>query len=153
PRPLRPGADAGGPVHARRHRAGGADPTRPPRPVAGPSANWRGPAMTRLASASEGASASEATVASEGGAPDSEGILFAAASLHKSFGGVHAVRDVSVKIPASGVFAIIGPNGAGKSTLLNLMSGLYQPDAGTMRFDGVDLVGLPAHRRVRLGLA
>src|SRR5262249_52438550 len=51
------------------------------------------------------------------------------------------------------VFAIIGPNGAGKSTLLNLMSGLYQPDAGRMIFDGVDLVGLPAHKRVRLSLA
>ena len=50
------------------------------------------------------------------------------------------------------MFAIIGPNGAGKSTLLNLMSGLYQPDAGRMIFDGVDLVGLPVHRRVRLGL-
>ena len=51
------------------------------------------------------------------------------------------------------VFAIIGPNGAGKSTLLNLMSGVYQPDAGRMVFDDVDLVGLPAHKRARLGLA
>src|SRR5438105_1647953 len=52
-----------------------------------------------------------------------------------------------------GIFAIIGPNGAGKSTLLNLMSGLYQPDAGSMTFDGSALVGLPAHKRARLGLA
>jgi ABC-type branched-subunit amino acid transport system ATPase component len=51
------------------------------------------------------------------------------------------------------VLAIIGPNGAGKSTLLNLMSGLYQPDAGQIIFAGVDLVGLPAHKRARLGLA
>jgi ABC-type branched-subunit amino acid transport system ATPase component len=99
------------------------------------------------------ASASEAAMVREGGVIAADGILFEAVGLHKSFGGVRAVRDVSVKIPASGVFAIIGPNGAGKSTLLNLMSGLYQPDAGTMRFDGIDLVGLPAHRRVRLGLA
>ena len=82
-----------------------------------------------------------------------DGVLFRSESLRKSFGGVHAVRDISLNIPHGGVFAIIGPNGAGKSTLLNLMSGLYQPNSGTMNLDGVDIVGLPAHRRVRLGLA
>src|SRR5947207_3484700 len=79
--------------------------------------------------------------------------LFSAAGLHKSFGGVRAVRDISFEIPHGAVFAIIGPNGAGKSTLLNLMSGVYQPDAGTLRFDGTSLTGMPAHRRVRLGIA
>ena len=74
-------------------------------------------------------------------------------SLHKRFGGVQAVRDISLAVPAGGIFAIIGPNGAGKSTLLNLMSGLYQPDAGRIVFDGIDVVGLPAHARARLGLA
>jgi branched-chain amino acid transport system ATP-binding protein len=76
-----------------------------------------------------------------------------ARGLHKRFGGVQAVRDISFDIPHGGVFAIIGPNGAGKSTLLNLMSGLHQPDAGRILLDGVDLVGLPAHRRAQLGLA
>ena len=80
-------------------------------------------------------------------------ILFRAEGLQKSFGGVQAVRDISLKIPAGVVFSIIGPNGAGKSTLLNLISGIYQPDAGTMTFDGIDLVGMAAHRRVRHGLA
>ncbi len=80
-------------------------------------------------------------------------ILFRAEGLQKSFGGVQAVRDISLNIPAGVVFSIIGPNGAGKSTLLNLMSGLYQPDAGKMAFDGIDLVGMPAQRRVRHGLA
>src|ERR1051325_7987379 len=79
--------------------------------------------------------------------------LFGATGLHKSFGGVRAVRDISFQVPQGAVFAIIGPNGAGKSTLLNLMSGVYQPDAGTLTFDGADLAGLPAHRRVRLGIA
>jgi ABC-type branched-subunit amino acid transport system ATPase component len=79
--------------------------------------------------------------------------LFCSEGLHKRFGGVRAVRDISLNIPHGSVFAIIGPNGAGKSTLLNLMSGLYQPDAGRMVFDKVDLVGVPAHKRVRLGLA
>ena len=69
--------------------------------------------------------------------------LFQAAGLQKNFGGVQAVRDIALKIPAGVVFAIIGPNGAGKSTLLNLMSGLYQPDAGRMTFAGIDLVGMP----------
>lgn len=87
------------------------------------------------------------------GAPQDAPALLRAAGLHKSFGGVRAVRDISFAIPAGCVFAVIGPNGAGKSTLLNLMSGLYQPDVGTLSFDGVNLVGLPAHRRVRLGLA
>jgi branched-chain amino acid transport system ATP-binding protein len=79
--------------------------------------------------------------------------LFSAKGLHKSFGGVRAVRDISFEIPDGAVFAIIGPNGAGKSTLLNLMSGIYQPDAGALSFKGTDLSGLPAHRRVRLGIA
>src|ERR1700676_5183564 len=80
-------------------------------------------------------------------------VLFRAEGLQKSFGGVQAVRGISLNIPAGVVFSIIGPNGAGKSTLLNLMSGIYQPDAGTMTFGGVDLVGMAAQRRVRHGLA
>jgi len=79
--------------------------------------------------------------------------LLSAKGLHKSFGGVRAVRDVSFEIPANAVFAIIGPNGAGKSTMLNLISGVYQPDSGALNFAGTDLGGLPAHRRVRLGIA
>jgi ABC-type branched-subunit amino acid transport system ATPase component len=79
--------------------------------------------------------------------------LFSAKGLHKSFGGVRAVRDVSFEIPENAVFAIIGPNGAGKSTMLNLISGVYQPDAGALNFAGTNLGGLPAHRRVRLGIA
>jgi branched-chain amino acid transport system ATP-binding protein len=79
--------------------------------------------------------------------------LLSAKGLHKSFGGVRAVRDVSFDVAAGSVFAIIGPNGAGKSTMLNLISGVYQPNAGTLSFDGADLAGLPAHRRVRRGIA
>jgi ABC-type branched-subunit amino acid transport system ATPase component len=79
--------------------------------------------------------------------------LFRAQGLHKHFGGVHAVRDLSLTVSRAAIFAIIGPNGAGKSTLLNLMSGLYAPDAGRMTFDGCDLSSVPAHRRARLGLA
>jgi branched-chain amino acid transport system ATP-binding protein len=80
-------------------------------------------------------------------------ILLHAEGLHKSFGGVQAVRDISLAIPAGTVFAVIGPNGAGKSTLLNLLSGIYQPDAGRLTFAGVDVVGMTSHRRVRHGIA
>jgi len=79
--------------------------------------------------------------------------LLAAERLCKNFGGVRAVHDISLAIPAETVFAVIGPNGAGKSTLLNLLSGIYQQDAGQIRFSGLDLVGMPAHRRVRHGVA
>ena len=80
-------------------------------------------------------------------------VLLEARGVSKSFGGVRAVRDISLAIPEKSVFALIGPNGAGKSTLLNLLSGIYQPDAGALSFAGEDLIGLPAHRRVRLGIA
>ena len=82
-----------------------------------------------------------------------DSVLLRASGLGKNFGGVRAVRDVSFQIAPGIVFAVIGPNGAGKSTLLNLISGIYQPDAGTMSLDGVDLVGMSAHRRVRYGMA
>jgi len=79
--------------------------------------------------------------------------LFRAQGLVKRFGGVLAIDDVSFAIPEGSVFAIIGPNGAGKSTLLNLLSGIYLPERGTMAFAGTALGGLPAHRRVGLGMA
>jgi ABC-type branched-subunit amino acid transport system ATPase component len=79
--------------------------------------------------------------------------LLTAKNLHKSFGGVHAVRDISLTIRAGAIHAVIGPNGAGKSTLLNLLSGIYRPDAGTIAFDEVDLTHLRAHQRVRHGVA
>jgi branched-chain amino acid transport system ATP-binding protein len=74
-------------------------------------------------------------------------------SLHKNFGGVKAVSDISFDVPNGTIFAVIGPNGAGKSTLLNLISGVYRPDSGSLSFNGADLSVLPAHRRVRLGIA
>ncbi len=73
----------------------------------------------------------------------------AAQAIWRSAGGSRRF----VRYSAWRVFAVIGPNGAGKSTLLNLMSGIYQPDAGRIIFQGVDLVGMAAHKRARLGLA
>jgi branched-chain amino acid transport system ATP-binding protein len=79
--------------------------------------------------------------------------IFRARGLSKNFGGVRAVKDVSLAVAPATVFAIIGPNGAGKSTLLNLISGVHPPDAGTVTFDTLDLTGLPPHARVHHGLA
>jgi branched-chain amino acid transport system ATP-binding protein len=81
------------------------------------------------------------------------GPLLRARGLQKNFGGVKAVSDISFDVPEGAIFAVIGPNGAGKSTLLNLISGVYQPDAGSLSFRGADLSAMPAHRRVRLGIA
>jgi len=80
-------------------------------------------------------------------------MILRAKGISKSFGGVRAVQNVSIGVAEKSIFALIGPNGAGKSTLLNLLSGLYQPDAGSLYFDEKNLIGLPAHRRVRLGIA
>jgi branched-chain amino acid transport system ATP-binding protein len=79
--------------------------------------------------------------------------LLRADKLNKRFGGVTAVQDVSLRVPEGAIFAVIGPNGAGKSTLLNLLSGIYQPDSGSLLFNQANLIGLPAHQRVRFGIA
>ena len=79
--------------------------------------------------------------------------MLKAQGLSKSFGGVHAVQDISMSVPEKSIFALIGPNGAGKSTLLNLLSGIYQPDAGSLHLGERTLIGVPAYQRVRLGIA
>ncbi len=73
--------------------------------------------------------------------------------LAKSFGGVRATDGVDLSVAASEVHALIGPNGAGKTTLISQLSGLVQPDAGTIRFAGRDITRLAAHARAHLGLA
>ena len=73
--------------------------------------------------------------------------------LSKSFGGLTAVRDVDFRIDRGEVRAVIGPNGAGKTTFVSLISGRIAPSAGTVRFEGEDVTGLPAYRRVQKGIA
>jgi branched-chain amino acid transport system ATP-binding protein len=63
-------------------------------------------------------------------------------NLVKSFGGIRAVRDVTVLIAENSISSIIGPNGAGKTTLFNLLTGIYRPDSGTINFNGRSLIGL-----------
>jgi len=74
-------------------------------------------------------------------------------SVTKSFGSLVAVRDVSLTVETGELRAIIGPNGAGKTTFFNLISGLFAPTAGTIRFDGEDITRLKAADRVQRGMA
>ncbi|HEY0212339.1 MAG TPA: ABC transporter ATP-binding protein [Paenirhodobacter sp.] len=73
--------------------------------------------------------------------------------LSRRFGGLTAVDQVDFSLMAGEIRAIIGPNGAGKSTFVGLLSGRIAPSAGTVLFDGHDITRLPAHERVRRGIA
>jgi branched-chain amino acid transport system ATP-binding protein len=73
-------------------------------------------------------------------------------SVTKRFGGLTAVRAVSLEVRTGDLLGIIGPNGAGKTTLFNVISGYYRPEEGRVRFEGHDVTGLPAHEISRLGL-
>jgi branched-chain amino acid transport system ATP-binding protein len=79
--------------------------------------------------------------------------LLATEHLSIAFGGVRALDDVSLTVPTGLVFSIIGPNGAGKTTLFNLISGLYAPDAGSVRLSGEDVTGLAPEALARRGLS
>jgi len=73
--------------------------------------------------------------------------------LVKRFGGVTAVNALNMTVRAGDIHALIGPNGSGKTTTLNVISALYRADGGSIRFDGAELIGRPAHAIARLGIA
>ncbi|MEZ5856280.1 MAG: ABC transporter ATP-binding protein [Hyphomicrobiaceae bacterium] len=85
--------------------------------------------------------------------PLSGHVLLETQGLSRSFGGVQAVRDVSLELSQGELHAVIGPNGAGKSTLVNLLSGALQPTAGQIHLGGVNITRQPEHRRIHMGLA
>src|ERR1700676_2747492 len=74
-----------------------------------------------------------------------DGPLLDIAGLTVRFGGLVALREVSLSVPAHSVLAVIGPNGSGKSTLFNAVTGLVTAEAGNVRFAGVDIAGAPPH--------
>ncbi len=75
------------------------------------------------------------------------------AGLTKRFGGFVAVNGVDFAVRPGEILGLIGPNGSGKTTTFNLVAGTLPPSAGSIRFDGREIAGLPAHRVCRLGLA
>ncbi len=78
--------------------------------------------------------------------------LLSVRHVAKTFGGLRAVQDVSLDVPAGSLTALIGPNGAGKTTLFALMSGFLRPDSGSVHFAGHDITGRAPDGNARLGL-
>jgi branched-chain amino acid transport system ATP-binding protein len=78
--------------------------------------------------------------------------LLALVGVAKSFGGVHAVSDISFDVGAGESVGLVGPNGAGKTTLFNCVCGQLRNDQGEIRFEGRSLEGLPTYKRARLGI-
>jgi len=79
--------------------------------------------------------------------------LLSVRGLARDFDGLRAVDGVALDIPAGEVRALIGPNGAGKTTLVGMIAGRIAPSGGRVILDGRDITRLPAHRRMRLGMA
>ncbi|WP_424185849.1 ABC transporter ATP-binding protein [Actinokineospora sp. G85] len=79
--------------------------------------------------------------------------LLEVVDLSVAYGAIEAVRDVTFSVEEGQIVSLIGANGAGKTTTLRTVSGLLRPRAGTIRFEGKDISGLPAHSILNLGIA
>ena len=73
--------------------------------------------------------------------------------LNVYYGSIHAVKGISFEVEQGEIVTLIGANGAGKSTTLNTVAGLLKPRSGEIEFEGESLVGVPAHKMVRKGIA
>ncbi|MCC7347048.1 MAG: ATP-binding cassette domain-containing protein [Variibacter sp.] len=84
--------------------------------------------------------------------PAETAVVLEAQGLQKSFGGLRAVNDVSFAVADRTLHALIGPNGAGKTTAFNLLSGMFPPDAGSVRLAGREIAGLQPEQITRAGI-
>jgi branched-chain amino acid transport system ATP-binding protein len=75
------------------------------------------------------------------------------AGISAGYSTVPVLRDVSISVGKGQFVSVVGPNGAGKSTLFKTISGIVKPTAGTIRFEGDDLLSMPPSRRAHLGIA
>ncbi len=80
-------------------------------------------------------------------------VILQAKGISRSFGGLRAVDGVDFALQQGEIHALIGPNGAGKTTFVSLLSGRIAPDAGSITLGGEDITRLPAHARVKKGIA
>jgi branched-chain amino acid transport system ATP-binding protein len=78
--------------------------------------------------------------------------LLTAEGVRKEFGGLTAVNDVDFTVPEESIVSLIGPNGAGKTTFFNMLTGVYKPTAGRIRFSGEDVTGKPPHAITERGV-
>ncbi|WP_342363127.1 ATP-binding cassette domain-containing protein [Terrarubrum flagellatum] len=80
-------------------------------------------------------------------------MLLEARALNKRFDGLQAVDNVDIAVERGEILGLIGPNGSGKSTVMNLIMGVYRPDSGQIRLDGVDISKWPLHRVAEAGVS
>ncbi|MGZ8715680.1 MAG: ABC transporter ATP-binding protein [Gaiellaceae bacterium] len=73
--------------------------------------------------------------------------------ISKRFGGLTVMENLDLRVDEGEIVSVIGPNGAGKTTLFNLVTGIYRPDAGDIRFEGQSLLGLEPHKITARGIA
>src|SRR5690606_23282481 len=81
------------------------------------------------------------------------GLMLQLRGVTLSFGGLKAVDGVDMDVTEGEIAGLIGPNGAGKTTVFNLITGVYQPDAGSILFQGQAIHRQPPHRITELGIA
>jgi branched-chain amino acid transport system ATP-binding protein len=79
-------------------------------------------------------------------------VILSVQDIRKSFGNLHALDGVSLEIADGKVSILIGPNGSGKTTLINVVSGLFKPDSGIVRFNQRDVTGFSPHRLYKMGM-
>jgi branched-chain amino acid transport system ATP-binding protein len=79
--------------------------------------------------------------------------LFELREVTKAFGGLTVVDKLTLHVDEGEIVSLIGPNGAGKTTVFNVVTGIYRPDSGEIRFEGRNVVGLQPHKITQLGIA
>lgn len=82
----------------------------------------------------------------------SAAVLLTVRDVEKHFGGLTALQGLSFEVRRGEILGLIGVNGSGKTTIMNCISGLYRADAGSIRLDGIELIGRAPHRIAGLGV-
>jgi branched-chain amino acid transport system ATP-binding protein len=111
--------------------------------------------VTRICEPAEGRGNAGGIVSGDlngGNTPPGE-VQLTISEVSKHFGGVRAVEAVTVSVRSGELISVIGPNGAGKTSLLNMISGFYQPDTGSIVFEGTEIAGYRPSRVAALGIA